>query len=230
MSSTSQHDAVTTLEENTPIAKSSSLKKPAPKNIIKTTENVGVETEITSPPVPSHTGSHQQQQQQHFGSQDTQVNQITQVPAVHTEMLPPELRDLFEISSFIAHAKPSTKPCFRTRSYVSKDSWMGALYRRLHGESAMLGALQIQRIAERLSSSLYAYQGKIWEQTIRSHLTDFLKGVRVIEETYSDYTEVTPIFKTSILTIEHSLSLGGNQPAAATQGFVVSPGISPQIK
>jgi hypothetical protein len=125
---------------------------------------------------------------------------------VHTEMLPPELRDVFEISSFIAHARPMMKPCFRTRTNVTKDSWIGAIFRRFHGESAMLGALQIQRISERLSSSLQQYRGKIWEPTIRNHLVDFLKGVKIIQETYYDYTEVTPILCTTILTGEHALN------------------------
>lgn len=143
-------------------------------------------------------------------------------PVVHTEMLPPELRDVFEISSFIAHARPMMKPCFRTRSYVTKDSWLGAIFRRFHGESAMLGALQIQRISERLSSSLQQYRGKIWEPTIRTHLIEFLKGVKIIQETYYDYTEVTPILCTTILTGEHALN--SVRPVSASASVASSGG------
>jgi hypothetical protein len=183
---------------------------------------------------------HQPQPQPHYNettavvvAAETLSSQPLPLPVVHTEMLPPELRDVFEISSFIAHARPMMKPCFRTRTYVTKDSWIGAIFRRFHGESAMLGALQIQRISERLSSSLQQYRGKIWEPTIRNHLVDFLKGVKIIQETYYDYTEVTPILCTTILTGEHALNSvrplsqpGSSGGANVSSGGMMHPGTS----
>ena len=125
---------------------------------------------------------------------------------VGNSFIPPELVDLFEISSFVAAAKPYSKPCFRTKTFVSKDSWIGAIYRRFYGENAMIGAMYIQRIAERLASALKNYKGQVWEPAIRKHTTDFAKGIKVIQETYHDYTDVIPIFSTSLLIVEHSLN------------------------
>lgn len=124
-----------------------------------------------------------------------------------SSFLPPELVDLFEVSSFVGCARPYSKPCFRSKTYVSKDSWVGALYRRFYGENAMYGAMTIQRIAERLASALKNYKGQVWESAIRRHMVDFMKGVKIIQETYHDYTDVIPIFSTSLLIVDHSLNL-----------------------
>ena len=71
----------------------------------------------------------------------------------------------------------------------------------------MYGAMSIQRIAERLASALKNYKGQVWEAAIRRHMIDFMKGVKIIQETYHDYTDVIPIFSTSLLIVDHSLNL-----------------------
>lgn len=119
---------------------------------------------------------------------------------------PPEIRELSEIADFISGAGVSMKPCFRTRTYVHKDSWTGAVFRRMHGENGVLGAYEISRIADRIAHAISNYAKSKWHQSLCEKARHFITGVVTIAQTYQEYPNITPILNSSILVVEKSLS------------------------
>ena len=133
---------------------------------------------------------------------------------------PPEIKDLCEFADFISGAGISMKPCFKTKTFVHKDSWFGSLYRRAYGENGILGAREICDAGERLAYAIKMYENTVWHDTLCKKAESFIAGVLVISQTYQEYPNITPILNSSVTCVEKSLvrfskivvpSCGGDQ-------------------
>jgi hypothetical protein len=103
--------------------------------------------------------------------------------------IPLHLLNLFETMDFLSSAKKDSKPCFNTRQYVDRNSYIGALIRWFNGEKQSThGNIIIRNCCESASQAYTSYIGTEYEKIILNKIIELRKGLVEIQNTYSKDT------------------------------------------
>ena len=80
-----------------------------------------------------------------------------------SKTIPMHLQTLFDNMDFISSAKPGSKVCFFSKTFVDSDSWSGAIFRFFQGEKqSTKGNSNIRECCEEAAQ---AYDQYFWFNT-----------------------------------------------------------------
>ena len=125
---------------------------------------------------------------------------MASIPTIH-------LQSLFGDLDFLSGAKDGQKPCFRSRCYVDRTSWMGSGFRLIQGESqSSFGNTEIDTICKNASETYGTYHsdtrfGKILLDKIVAARQGLLKIAKTYEAIGKD-TEARNIRNSGILILD----------------------------
>lgn len=116
-------------------------------------------------------------------------------------MIPDNISKLIVDMDFIAAAKVQCKPCFKTRTYVHKDSWIGAGYRLFYGETALECTRFIENLCLKVANILVVNTGNDYHNILIDKILLFRLGIMNLLETYKDDIDIVSSLNISLLSI-----------------------------
>jgi hypothetical protein len=147
-----------------------------------------------------------------------------------TEGVPTEsLQALFSDLDFLGSAMDNLKPCFLTRTYEDKDSWIGAAKRWWHKERQEVVGLQYMRSICLNAAQNYCqyHNNRFFGDTLTRKIIAARKGLERIAKTYESIGKVTAandIRNGPIVTLDNILP----RDCLVREGFV-NVVISPEV-
>jgi hypothetical protein len=141
--------------------------------------------------------------------------------------IPLHLLTLFETMDFISSAKKDCKPCFNTRQYVDRNSYLGAFIRWINGEKqSTYGNNIIRHCCESASQAYSSYIGTDYEPIILNKMIELRKGLIEIQSTYSkDTKEIDTVnhINNSIMILDLKIPLSEKIKNGIIAGNFITP-------
>ncbi len=116
--------------------------------------------------------------------------------------IPTQVMELFEELNFISSVEKGQKICFKKRYYVPAESWMGAFYRFMDGETGFGGATHISRVTTILVQTIEGSKGAVYAAPLMENAIAFRKALMRISSTYDDDAKVVAILKTCSIELD----------------------------
>jgi hypothetical protein len=108
------------------------------------------------------------------------MSKITNPPTI-----PVHLLSLFEMMDFLGSARKDGKPCFHSKRYVDRNSYIGAVIRWINGEKqSTYGNAIIRNCCEETSQAYSSYVGTDFEHIILDKMINLYRGLEQIALTY----------------------------------------------